>query len=110
MQKEGSEGGRRGLISHSHAWSWMAIPGKPSARLTHHLKLVTGQRFLRFSILKEIPAALQAFLVPLCPVKNVGHSQACAGEAKAMKNAELRSSIIGEDFAGSGDLDERRIS
>jgi hypothetical protein len=37
----------------------MAIPGKPSARLTHHLKLVTGQRFLRFSILKETPTPRQ---------------------------------------------------
>jgi hypothetical protein len=31
----------------------MAVPGKPSARLSHDLKLITGQRFLRFSILKE---------------------------------------------------------
>jgi hypothetical protein len=31
----------------------MAIPRKPSARLTHYLKLITGQRLLRFSILKE---------------------------------------------------------
>jgi hypothetical protein len=60
MHKGGSEGGRRGFISHSHAWPWMAIPEKPSARLTpplrdltHHLKLIIGQRFLRFSILKE---------------------------------------------------------
>jgi hypothetical protein len=42
----------------------MAIPGKPSARLTHllwglthHLKLITAQRSLRFSILKETPTA-----------------------------------------------------
>ncbi len=76
MQKGGSEGGRRSFISHSHARIWMAIPGKPSARLTHDLKLVTRQRFLRFSILKETPTIPQAFLVPLCPVKNVGHSQA----------------------------------
>jgi hypothetical protein len=62
MQKGGSEGGRRGFISHSHAWPWMAIPGEPSARLTpplrgltYHLKLVTKQRFLRFSILEETP-------------------------------------------------------
>jgi len=59
MQEEGSEGGRRDLISHAHAWFWMAIPGKPSARLTHDLRLVTGQRCLRFSILKETPAPLQ---------------------------------------------------
>ncbi len=72
MQKGGSEGGRRGFISHSHARIWMAIPGKPSARLDHHRKLVTRQRFLRFSILKETPAAPQAFLVPLCPVKKCG--------------------------------------
>jgi hypothetical protein len=42
----------------------MAIPDKPSARLshplwglTHDLKLITGQRSLRFSILKETPTA-----------------------------------------------------
>jgi hypothetical protein len=57
VQKGGSEGGRRGFISHSHAWPWMAIPGKPSARLIHRLKLIVGQRFLRFSILKETPMA-----------------------------------------------------
>jgi hypothetical protein len=33
----------------------MAIPENPSARLTHHLELITGQRLLRFSILKETP-------------------------------------------------------
>jgi hypothetical protein len=38
----------------------MAIPRKPSARLTRHLKLITGQRLLRFSILKETPMAPQA--------------------------------------------------
>jgi hypothetical protein len=43
----------------------MAIPGKPSARLTRYLKLIIGQRILRFSILKETPAAPQAFPVPL---------------------------------------------
>jgi hypothetical protein len=53
----------------------MAIPEKPSARLTHHLRLITGQRLLRFSILKETPTTPQASLVPLCPVKSVGHSQ-----------------------------------
>jgi hypothetical protein len=37
----------------------MAIPGKPSARLTLGLKLITGQRLLRFSILKETPAPRQ---------------------------------------------------
>jgi hypothetical protein len=57
MQKGGSEGGRRGLISHSHASSWMAIPGRPSARLTRYLKLIIGQGLLRFSILKETPTA-----------------------------------------------------
>jgi hypothetical protein len=82
MQKGSSEGGRRDLISHSHAWIWMAVPGKPSARLTYHLKLVTRQRFLRFSILKETPATPQAFLVPLCPIKNVGHSQQDWGRGK----------------------------
>jgi hypothetical protein len=35
----------------------MAVPENPSARLTHHLKLITGQRLLRFSILKETPVA-----------------------------------------------------
>jgi hypothetical protein len=44
-------------------------PPTPLLRgLTHHLKLVTRQRFLGFSILKETPAAPQAFLVSLCPV------------------------------------------
>jgi hypothetical protein len=52
---KGSEGGRRGYISHTHIQPYMAIPGKPSARLTHYLELVTGQRLLRFSILKETP-------------------------------------------------------
>jgi hypothetical protein len=65
MLKGGSEGGRRGFINHSHIWPCMAIPGKPSARLTHNLKLITGQRCLRFSILKETPTAPQASLVPL---------------------------------------------
>jgi hypothetical protein len=77
------------MISHSHAWSWMVITGKPSARLshplwglTHHLKLVIRQRFLRFSILKETPAAPQAFLVPLCLVTPfMGKSQLITGEA-----------------------------
>jgi hypothetical protein len=80
MQKGGSEGGRRGFISHSHACSWMATSGKPSARLshplwglTHDLKLVTRQRFLRFSILKETPAAPQAFPVPPCPETPMVH-------------------------------------
>jgi hypothetical protein len=79
-QKGGSEGGRRGLISHSHTWIWMAIPGKPSARLTHHPKLIIGQRLLRFSILRETPAAPQAFLAPLCPVEIAGHSEQSWGE------------------------------
>jgi hypothetical protein len=51
----GWKGGRRGDISHTHIQPYMAIPGKPSARLTHDLKLITGQRLLRFSILKETP-------------------------------------------------------
>jgi hypothetical protein len=55
VQKGGSEGGRRDPVSHSHARIWVAILGKPSARLNHGLKLITGQRFLRFSILKETP-------------------------------------------------------
>jgi hypothetical protein len=46
----------------------VAIPGKPSARLTRHLKLITGQRSLRFSILKETPTAplkaIEAILSP----------------------------------------------
>jgi hypothetical protein len=37
----------------------MAIPGKPSARLTFDLKLITGQRPLRFSILEETPTPPQ---------------------------------------------------
>jgi hypothetical protein len=35
----------------------MAIPGNPSARLTRHLKLITGRRLLRFLILEETPMA-----------------------------------------------------
>jgi hypothetical protein len=49
----------------------MAIPGKPSARLTpplrglnHGLKLITGQRFLRFSILKQTPMTPQMSAMP----------------------------------------------
>jgi hypothetical protein len=60
MQKGGSEGGRRGCISHTRIRPHMAIPGKPSARLTHHLELIIGQRVLRFSILKETPTATQS--------------------------------------------------
>jgi hypothetical protein len=56
MQKGSSVGGRRGSISHTHIRPSMAVPGKPSARLTRDLKLITGQRLLRFSILKDIPA------------------------------------------------------
>jgi hypothetical protein len=41
--------------------------------------LTTRNRFFRFSILKETPAALQAFLVPLCPVRNLGQSQTGTG-------------------------------
>jgi hypothetical protein len=59
MQKGGSEGGRRGCISDTHIRPYMAIPGKPSARLTLDLKLITGQRLLRFSILKETPTPRQ---------------------------------------------------
>jgi hypothetical protein len=55
---EGSEGGRRGYISHAHIRRYMAIPGKPSARLNLDLKLIAGQRLLRFSILKETPTPL----------------------------------------------------
>jgi hypothetical protein len=54
---EGSEGGRRGPISQFHVSPWMAVPVNPSARLTRHLKLITGQRHLRFSILKGTPVA-----------------------------------------------------
>jgi hypothetical protein len=38
-----------------HGYSREAL----SARLTHDLKLITGQRSLRFSILKETPVALR---------------------------------------------------
>jgi hypothetical protein len=31
----------------------VAIPEKPPARLNYDLKLIPGQRFFRFSILKE---------------------------------------------------------
>jgi hypothetical protein len=33
----------------------VVILRKPSARLTHHLKLNSGQRLLRFSVLRETP-------------------------------------------------------
>jgi hypothetical protein len=59
---EGSVGGRRGCISHFHVSPCVAIPGKPSARLNHDVRLITGQRFLRFSILKETPMAPIVFL------------------------------------------------
>jgi hypothetical protein len=55
--KGGREGGRRGYISHTHIRPCVAIFGRPSARLTHDVKLITGQRSLRFSILKETPTA-----------------------------------------------------
>ena len=44
--------------------SSVVIPGEPSARLTHHLKLIIGRRLLRFSILKETPTAPNPY--PLC--------------------------------------------
>ena len=53
-QGEGSEGGRLSFVSHFHVWLYVAIPGKPSARLTLYPELTPGQR-LRFSILKETP-------------------------------------------------------
>jgi hypothetical protein len=42
----------------------VVIPGKPSARFSHYLKLIDGRRLLRFSILKETPTAPEAFLAP----------------------------------------------
>jgi hypothetical protein len=59
--------------------------------LTHHLKLVTRQRFLRFSILKETPAAPQAFLVPPGPAKSVGHSQQSWGRGKGEEAKKVAS-------------------
>jgi hypothetical protein len=60
----------------------MAIPGNPSARLTLYLKLIMGQRILRFSILKETPTAPQQLQYPPCPVKKVGHNQSIGGRRK----------------------------
>jgi hypothetical protein len=53
----GQRSGRRSCVSHTHVSLCMAIPGKPSARLDEYRTLITGQRFLRFSILKETPMA-----------------------------------------------------
>jgi hypothetical protein len=71
MQKGGSEGGRGGYISHTHIRPCMAISGKPSARLTRRLKLVTRQRFLRFSILKETPTARHQLNDPPCVQREI---------------------------------------
>ena len=54
MQIRGSKAGGALRLS-SPCKSSVVIPGKPSARLTHGLKLSTGQWLLRFSVLRETP-------------------------------------------------------
>ena len=46
--KGGSEGGRRTLISQFHVRTFMAIPGRCSARLSHDLTLFPGHRLFVF--------------------------------------------------------------
>jgi hypothetical protein len=48
IQKGGSKAGGA-LCPSFPCMSSVVIPGSPSARLTHDLKLNTGQRLLRFS-------------------------------------------------------------
>jgi hypothetical protein len=48
--------------------SSVVIPGSPSARLTHCLKLNTGQWLLRFSVLRETPMT-STFSIPFQKAK-----------------------------------------
>jgi hypothetical protein len=57
MQIRGSEGGRRGFTGSSMEAFWWQIPRKPSARLTHSLKLATVVWLLRCSVLRGTPMA-----------------------------------------------------
>jgi hypothetical protein len=57
MQIRGSEGGRRGFTGTSMEGFRGQVPRKPSARLTHGLKLVTVVWLLRCSVLRETPMA-----------------------------------------------------
>jgi hypothetical protein len=53
-----------GALRLSCPWSpSVVIPGSLSARLNHGLMLNAGHRLLRFSILKEIPAAPQTAIL-----------------------------------------------
>jgi hypothetical protein len=62
MQIMGSEGGRRGFTGTSiEGFRWQ-VPRKPSARLTHSLKLVTVVWLLRSSVLRETPMAFLCFI------------------------------------------------
>jgi hypothetical protein len=58
----------------------------PLRGLTHHLKLVTRQHFLRFSILKETPTVPNAY--PLSAAGNVGHIQFTEGGAELRKRID----------------------
>ncbi len=57
MQIGGSEGGRRGFTGTSMQTFRWQVPQKPSARLTHRLKLDTVVWLLRCSVLREAPMA-----------------------------------------------------
>jgi hypothetical protein len=57
MQIKGSEGGRRDFTRTSMEGFRWQVPRKPSARLTHSLKLVTGVWLLRCSVLRGTPMA-----------------------------------------------------
>ncbi len=57
MQIGGSEGGRRGFTGTSMQLFRWQVPQKPSARLTHRLKLDTVVWLLRCSVLREVPMA-----------------------------------------------------
>jgi hypothetical protein len=57
MQIMGSEGGRRGFTGTSMEDFRWQVPGKPSALLTHSLKLATVVWLLRCSVLRETPMA-----------------------------------------------------
>jgi hypothetical protein len=57
MQIRGSEGGRRDFTGSPMEAFWWQIPRKPSARLTHSLKLATVVWLLRCSVLRGTPMA-----------------------------------------------------
>jgi len=57
MKIRGSEGGRRGFTGNCQQGFRWRVPLKPSARLTHDLKLATALWLLRCSVLRETPMA-----------------------------------------------------